>query len=119
MAFWRQVSAAYTGQPALTSTEVADQGDFKSLLQSLVGQAKYDFNIDPYNEKNKSQWTVPEALRGENPTMKQRIDVLAMYADDFVTRALLPVQQQDNLTYQYTRWIHKPILALPIAEQVC
>lgn len=51
--------------------------------------------------------------------MKQRIDVLAMYADDFVTRALLPVQQQDNLTYQYTRWIHKPILALPIAEQVC
>ena len=118
MAFWNHVCSAYQGQPPVLSTEVVEPGSLKQMMIEYVGQPKYDFNIDTLNGKIKSSWTVPEALRGENPDMKVRIDYLAIHASNFLTEVILPIQETDNLTYTATRWIYTPTIAQPVAEQV-
>jgi hypothetical protein len=118
MAFWNHIAEKYTGNEPVALGTTSEPGDIKSQMIEWVGKPKWDFNIDGWNDRNKNAWTLPEALIGANPEMKERVDYLTIWADNFYYQVLLPIRQTDALTSQATRFIYSTTLAQPVAEQV-
>jgi hypothetical protein len=105
MALWNHVAAKYAGgPPEITTSSPHEKGSIKDMMQAYIGEAKYDFNVDGYNLKNRTSWTLPEALRGESPLMATRMEVWTLNADNFYTRELLPIMRNDRLKIQMTKW---------------
>lgn len=115
---WDHISAKFTGGVPIQTGTKEEPGDLKSLMVEWAGKPRWDFNIDSYTDRNKDSWTLPEALRGENPEMKERIDFLTLWADNFYYRVLLPIRTTQKLVSQSHRRIYRTTLAQPVEEQV-
>ena len=115
---WNHLYAKFAGGPPQVNLGTpASPTSFKERMVQLMGQPKFDFNLDGLSEKNMTSWTLPEALRGENPEMAQRFEMWSILADSFYTKVLLPIKKTNKMKIAMTRWIFLPSLAQPTPER--
>lgn len=115
-----ELAYKYGGEAAAVGTGTYAPADsYKATVSRMFGSGRYDFNGDGYSERNKSQWTMPEAVRGESAEMAVRMESWSLLMDSFYTSddGLLPLVKTSKLKIEIKKYLFPPSLAQPWAEK--
>lgn len=112
--FYRRATGAIDPMPlSVKGAQITPENGWSKYF----GPPKTGFEAPPYDENDRTTWSLPEGYLGDRKVLAETFEVLAFLADSFYTAVLMPMKKHTGaLRIDWTHWEFEPKLANIVSE---
>ena len=92
-------------------------GSVQNAWTPFFGQGNYPFQTNPYDEKKRATWVLPENLKGRNIYLQTTLELLSFLRDAWYTQVAMPMEYTDATHVEWSKYEFAPKFANLVPER--